>query len=464
MGVISHVKIIYQNDNSDTWNRQVTLVLSKICVRYNQGIDYVNQRVIIKRIVMARRTLFVTYFASYIIAISNSIRGIIDYYYFDCGGFLFLSITILISVYLVLLFAEPFFFRQKQGGVATIVVLKSMTNLGYFLQHHNIDHPLQGEDFWALMIFPLVVQAMNNFKPRIGYIFTGIFIAIMPYFLLSSLGLEKGLPLMFIYGSACFLVAAFIVIVRESVAAQDESQKQKAELQIAHQQLQDYTERAEELAVLQERNRLARELHDSVTQSLHSATLLAEAGQRQASSGDIEKAREYLKRLGEISQQALREMRLLVYELRPLALTGVGLLGALQQRLDAVERRSGVEVIFSSKDEIEIPEYIEEEFYRIAMEALNNALKHANPTSVTVILRKVEKLEVPCIELAIIDDGVGFDPGKKDSEEGFGLVSMRERIEKLGGELDIISAPGEGTQVIACLFQESPTNPNTQEG
>ena len=434
---------------------------------------------------MARRTLFVTYLASYIIAISNSIRGIIDYYYFDCGGFLFLSITFLISVYLVLLFAEPFFFRQKQirtyiymiaqfviilalavfmqGGVATIVVLKSMTKLGFDLQHYFIDNSLQGEDFWALMILPLVVQAMNNFKPRIGYIFTGIFIAIMPYFLLSSLGLEKGLPLMFIYGSAYFLLAAFIVIVRESIAARDESQKQKAELQLAHQQLQDYTERAEELAVLQERNRLARELHDSVTQSLHSATLLAEAGQRQANSGDIEKAREYLLRLGEISQQALREMRLLVYELRPLALSGLGLIGALQQRLDAVERRSGVEVNFSTEDEIEIPEDIEEELYRIAIEALNNALKHASPTSLTVSIRKLEKREVPCIELAIIDDGIGFNPDKNDSEVGFGLVSMRERIEKLGGELDIISAPGEGTQVIACLNQESSINPDAQE-
>jgi len=263
--------------------------------------------------------------------------------------------------------------------------------------------------------------------------------------------------LMLIYGSAYFLFAAFIVIVREAVAARDESQKQKAELQLAHQQLQDYTERAEELAVLQERNRLARELHDSVTQSLHSATLLAEAGQREASSGDNEKAREYLIRLGEISQQALREMRLLVYELRPLALSGVGLVGALQQRLDAVERRSGVEVDFSTEDEIKVPEDIEEELYRIAMEALNNALKHANPTSVTVTLRKVEKRELPCIELAIIDDGVGFDPANEENQEGFGLTSMRERIEKLGGELEILSAPGEGTQVVVCVYLAGPS-------
>jgi signal transduction histidine kinase len=179
--------------------------------------------------------------------------------------------------------------------------------------------------------------------------------------------------------------------------------------------------------------------------------LLAEAGQRQASSGDIEKAREYILRLGEISQQALREMRLLVYELRPMALSGVGLIGALQQRLDAVERRSGVEVDLTTDAKLEIPEYAEEELYRIAMEALNNALKHAHPTTVKVVLREVEKPEGSCIELAVSDDGVGFDPAIEENQEGFGLTSMRERIGKLGGKLEILSAPDEGTQIIACI-------------
>ena len=397
---------------------------------------------------MARRTLFITYIASYIIAISNCIRAIIDYYYCDCDGFL--SIVLLIAAYLVLLFAEPFLFRQK--GIRTYIYM-----IGQIVIIWALALNMPGEDFWTLMICPLIAQAMINFEPRTGYIFTGIFIAIMPYYLLSSLGLEKGLPLMFIYGAAYFLLAAFIVIVREAIAARDESQKQKAELQAAHQQLQAYTEQAEELAVLEERNRLARELHDSITQSLHSATLMAEAGQRLASSGDIEQVREYLIRLGEISQQALREMRLLVYELRPLALLDVGLAGALQQRLDAVERRAGVEVHFSCEGEIEIPEIIEEELYRIAMEALNNSLHHANPTSVTVTLRKEQKRELPCIELSIIDNGIGFNPANKENQEGFGLTSMRERIEKLGGELEILSAPGEGTQIIACVNLVGPS-------
>ena len=218
------------------------------------------------------------------------------------------------------------------------------------------------------------------------------------------------------------------------------------------------------MAVLQERNRLARDLHDSVTQSLHSLTLMAEAGQRLAGAGEIERARGYLIRLGEISQQALKEMRLLVYELRPLALRGVGLGGALQQRLDAVERRSGIEVHLSIDKDLEIPRNIEEELFRIATEALNNALKHASPTTVSVALRLDERKEIPCIEISITDDGIGFDPYSRDDRGGLGLISMQERIEKLGGNLTIHSEPGEGTQVKACVNLENALrSPITQE-
>jgi len=209
-----------------------------------------------------------------------------------------------------------------------------------------------------------------------------------------------------------------------------------------------------EKAITEERSRLARELHDSVTQSLHSSSLMAEAGQRLAGAGDIERARGYLVRLGEISQQALREMRLLVFELRPLALKEFGLVGALQQRLDAVERRSGVETQLSTEEGLELPERIEKELFRVAIEALNNALKHANPTRIMISLQKDIKRDIPCIELAIVDNGIGFDPESKDDEGGLGLLSMQQRIENLGGELVILSTSGEGTQVKACVDLE----------
>ena len=286
----------------------------------------------------------------------------------------------------------------------------------------------------------------------------------MSFSMFFSLGPEIALPLILINGVVYFFFAAFIAIIREAEAAREQSQKLLGELQKTHEQLKRYTMKAEEVAVSQERSRLARELHDSVTQSLHSATLLAEAGQRVAGMGDIERARGYLIRLGEISQQALKEMRLLVYELRPLALSGIGLEAALQQRLDAVERRSGVEVELSVEEQPDLPARVEEELYRIAMEALNNALKHANPTKVKVALNTDKKGDIPCITLSIIDDGIGFDPDSGVGAGGLGLVSMRERIEKLGGDLTIISTPGEGTQVKACVNLKVATqSPGTQE-
>jgi signal transduction histidine kinase len=401
---------------------------------------------------MARRTLLITYIATYLLAVGGITRILVRF-----RDDRLWSIAILSGVYLVLLILEPFLIRQNRLLTYTYLIIQTAIIATLSLLTPNAD-------FWAVLFCPLVVQVMHNFPRRTGFLITGIFTVITSILLLLSLDSEVGIPLIFVYAVIYFLLAAFIAIIREAEAARQQSQQQQAELQTAYQQLQTYTAQAEELAVLQERNRLARELHDSVTQSLHSSTLLAEAGQRVASTGDIERARGYLIRLGEISQQALREMRLLVYELRPLALSGIGLEAALQQRLDTVERRSGVEVELSVEEDLDIPARVEEELYRIAMEALNNALKHANPTKVTVDLSKEEKREIPCIALSIMDDGIGFDLDSKVEAGGLGLVSMQERIEKLGGDLTIISAPGEGTQVKACVNLKTPKqSPSAQE-
>lgn len=200
---------------------------------------------------------------------------------------------------------------------------------------------------------------------------------------------------------------------------------------------------AEQLAIVKERERLARELHDSVTQSLYSLTLLSEAGRQLAAAGDFQYTEKYLGRVGEISQQALKEMRLLVYELRPLVLQQEGLVGALQQRLDAVEKRAGVDAQLVVEGKIHLSMSAEEALYRVAQEALNNALKHAAPTRVTVCVRA----KGDQVELEVIDNGKGFDPYSVGDKGGMGLVNIRERVEKLGGTLEILSRPAEGTDV-----------------
>jgi PAS domain S-box-containing protein len=196
-------------------------------------------------------------------------------------------------------------------------------------------------------------------------------------------------------------------------------------------------------AALEERQRLARDLHDSVTQSLYSVTLLAEVARRRAQAGDAAATLEQIDRLAELSQQCLREMRLLVYELRPALVEEVGLVGALRQRLEAVEQRSGVRVQLTADDDQHIPTAMQNELFRVAEEALNNALKHAHASKLMVHLRMSDG----AVELDIADNGRGFDPAKAALSGGQGLANMRERVARLGGHFDIDTAVGRETTI-----------------
>lgn len=201
---------------------------------------------------------------------------------------------------------------------------------------------------------------------------------------------------------------------------------------------------AEETAVIEERHRLARELHDSVTQAIYSLTLFTEAGLRLLNIGDYHKIEELLHHLNTISQQALREMRLMLHKLRPPDLDEEGLVGALQQRLDEVETRANVEAhLIVEGDLDELPETIEEQLYRIAQEALNNALKHSAASLLTVRISADDE----DLTLEISDDGKGFDIEAVQETGGMGLQNMEERIEQLDGELTIESVPGKGTTI-----------------
>ena len=136
-------------------------------------------------------------------------------------------------------------------------------------------------------------------------------------------------------------------------------------------------------------------------------------------------------------------MRLLVHELRPLLLEREGLVTALNQRLDAVERRAGIDARLLAENWSDVPAPVEEELYHIARETLNNALKHAAETSVTVQLRRLDGR----VQMEISNNGRSFDPILAREGGGLGLTSMLERTEKLGGQLTISSAPDEGTKV-----------------
>jgi signal transduction histidine kinase len=195
-------------------------------------------------------------------------------------------------------------------------------------------------------------------------------------------------------------------------------------------------------AAQEERQRLARDLHEAVTQSLYSASLMAEAARRHSSTADLSTTGEYVARLSQLSQQALRQLRLLVYELRPTMLEQEGLVGALRHRLEAVEQRAGIQARLIDEGDGRIPVAVQDELFLIAQEALNNSLKHAAASVVTVIVGATPE----SVWLEVRDNGCGFDAGN-GQVHGLGFNSLREHAARLGGQLAIESAPGGGAVV-----------------
>ena len=216
----------------------------------------------------------------------------------------------------------------------------------------------------------------------------------------------------------------------------------QAAMAIEHARLQ---RQAEQLAVLAERQRLARELHDSVTQSLYSVTLYANAAALALAAGKEDVTAGYWQELQETAQEGMRDMRLLIFQLHPPVLEAEGLVAALQARLAAVEGRAGLQTEFRVEGERRLPIAVEEELYWIAQEALNNVRKHAAARRVTVHLR----FTASTLLLEVTDDGVGFDPQavRAEGRGGGGLRSIAERAERVGGRLAHESRPGEGTQL-----------------
>jgi signal transduction histidine kinase len=205
---------------------------------------------------------------------------------------------------------------------------------------------------------------------------------------------------------------------------------------------------AERLAVAEERNRLARALHDSVTQSLYSVTLFAEAGRNLAQAEAHKRASRYFDDVLQTSQQALKEMRLLVHNLRPSALEQEGLIRALQHRLNAVEGRAGIHHQLIVADDLRLPADTEEALYHISQEALNNAIKHAFASEVTV---QISQADDGWVELQICDNGQGFEPEAAVTSGGLGLTSIHERVALLGGTVIFQSAPEQGTRIVVQL-------------
>lgn len=208
--------------------------------------------------------------------------------------------------------------------------------------------------------------------------------------------------------------------------------------------------RAERDAALLERQRLARELHDSVSQALFSMTLHARTGERQLADvglGPDTPAAQTMRQLAELTQGALAEMRALIFEMRPGALAEEGVVTALTRQAAALTAREGIPITVAGPGRRPpLEPDVEEHLYRLTLEALNNALKHAQAARITVDVTSTDS----GLTVTVTDDGIGFDPTQAHPGH-LGQLTMAERAAAIGAHLHVTAEPGAGCIVTVII-------------
>jgi len=201
-------------------------------------------------------------------------------------------------------------------------------------------------------------------------------------------------------------------------------------------------EKAKYSAIVEERQRLARELHDAVSQQLFAISMTATAVGRTLDK-DFGKARRQIHLIEEMASVAQSEMRALLLHLRPVHLEGKPLAQGLQELLRELNAKVPIGITWEMDEDIRLPRGIEDHLFRIVQEALSNALRHSRASRLE--LRLLAK-PGEGIRLTIRDNGVGFDLDDK-KQTSYGLVTMKERVTEIGGTLQIVTAPGQGTRI-----------------
>ena len=381
--------------------------------------------------------------AAYLILASVIIRALVMF-----GGQPRLQALALLVVYGMLLAVYQqrgaWFAADRRRAVAYLG-LQSLLVVGLILIPPHFD-------FFPLLFIPLSLSAVELLGRRYGFMWITAFVLVMLWeYVIVVIFVEAiyavdwntGLAMTILFGAMCFLVGQIVCIRRQAEQASARNQRLLADLQVAHRQLQDHAAQLEELAVVQERSRLARELHDSVTQTVFSMTLAVQTAQVLLNK-DVSRVAAQLDRVVELARNASREIQTIVKQLRPASLIEEGLVTALQSYLAERQVRDGLIAQLEINGEAQWPENVTLGLYRIVQEAVNNVVKHAGTREVTIRLNLGEK---PA-SVEVIDRGAGFVVSELTPQRGhMGLVSMAERAREFGWTMTIESQPGQGTRL-----------------
>jgi signal transduction histidine kinase len=349
----------------------------------------------------------------------------------------------LLAVFIVLMLLERWIIKLPRWISALYLMLQIGLMVWLFFIEPFADRT-------SLLLIPSCIFVMRYYSRTTGWIWIGIFTTVMS--VMIYYGHKIYAPeLIIIYIAAYVLVGSYALMLKETRRAQQESQ-------VLLEQLRAYSNKVEELTSINERNRLARELHDSVTQTIFSMTLITRSTLI-LQERDPEQVPEKLRQLQDLAQDALTEMRALISQLRPLSVADDGLIAVLGKHIEEISKRSGVSISLDApSDDLSLDAVQQQEVFRIIQEALNNIIKHAQATQACTRLQVADKQ----VMVTIQDNGVGFDPtSNNDKHIHFGLDSMKERTQEMGGIFEIISASGQGTEVIVRI--PSPTKKDSHD-
>jgi signal transduction histidine kinase len=305
-------------------------------------------------------------------------------------------------------------------------------------------------DFFAVFLNLLSMQVMLGLRPRFAALWIILCALGLVFVFYKTYGLAPAIALALIYTAGNVFLGMYTLATRRAFVARRENQELAQELQSTNRRLADYSAQLERLAVARERNHLARELHDSVTQTVFSMTLVTQAAITQLgiqpgtqSGSQPDKVAAHLERLNQLSRSALGEIQVLISELGMESVPGEGLAGMLRRHLAGSRLPPELVVTLDvSGGGQPLTPAEEQGLFRIAEEALNNIAKHAQAAQASLRLH----LEEP-FWMEIEDHGQGFDPGRAPSGEHMGLRNMHGRAAEIGWQLQVTSAPGAGTLI-----------------
>ena len=296
-------------------------------------------------------------------------------------------------------------------------------------------------DYFSLLFAIMGMQLMENLNYRSGIAWIVFFLIIIGVLFIFFEGPLSGLIKVLMFGAVIIFLSAYALESRRAQEARSRNQSLIQQLEEANLQLQVYSDTLEKLSVARERQRLARELHDSVTQTIFSMTLTTQSAMLLLQR-DPNRLGDQLERLNQLAQSALMEMHTLISELRPNQTVEYGLVMALRQHLNNRQLPEGLTVSMDVEGEQALSPSEDQGLFRIAQEAVNNVIKHANASHVKVRLHLVEPYWIE-----IEDDGQGFVTQQALGGGRLGLESMRERAVEIGWDTQIYSSPGQGTHI-----------------